>query len=299
VLLNRPEFSVIIPTIGRLDQLRRTLDSIRAMNGPAYEVIVVDQSGGADVKSLLAACGDERFRLLPQEGRGRGRAVGCGAAQSCGRYLAITDDDVIVGPDWLKSALRTFECRKPCHAVVGRISPYGEKPSEEYVDPQQAEWPEEQALRASGLWKGFGANQFFLRSAWDKVDGMDPRLGTGGRCGSSDDWDVLYRMLVRGMCVWYSPSVRIWHDGWETRAVRQAKARRYDRARMAAHIKSWFEVGGPALRDMAALTMRTFFEGVEHLAHRRSGTAWSCFRKFGHYMSGVPLGLQLAWERRT
>lgn len=289
-----PEFSVIIPTIGRPASLRRTLVSLLATRDADCEVIVVDQSGADETRKLIEEVGIGRVRHIVQAGRGRGRAIAFGASRATGDYLAITDDDVLVQPDWLSAAKAAFQRHAPCDAVVGRISPYGARPGPGYMAPQEVEWPREQALSATGLWKGFGANQVFLRKAWDAVGGMDPRLGTGGECPSSDDWDVIYRMLLLGMAVWYSPAMRIWHDGWETKDVRERKAGLYDRARMAAHIKSWAEVGGPALREMTALTLRLFVQGVNHLAHRRRGTAAACFRKCACYLSGVPLGIRLA-----
>jgi glycosyltransferase involved in cell wall biosynthesis len=38
--------SVVIPTIGRADQLARTLRSLQACSDPAEEIVVVDQSDG-------------------------------------------------------------------------------------------------------------------------------------------------------------------------------------------------------------------------------------------------------------
>jgi GT2 family glycosyltransferase len=265
------------------------------MTGPTFEVVVADQSGGENVKRMLSAYDVARFRHVVDDGRGRGRAIVCGASRARGKYLAITDDDVIVEPNWLSAALHCFGRHSPCDAVVGRISPFREKLDD---DPQQVEWDDEQPLSATTVWYGFGANQVFRREAWDAVGGMDPRCGVGGRCPTADDSEILYRMFMQGYTLWYDPSVRIWHDGWEPKEIRAAKMRKYNVAGMAVAIKCWAEVGGPAPRELAARTLRLWAQGLHHLARRRRGTAAACFRKGWNYVSGIPMGISLAMEGR-
>jgi len=293
-----PDVSIVIPTIGKDERLRRTLDSIQAMTGPTFEVVVADQSGGENVKRIVSAYDGAHVRRVVDAGRGRARGIVCGASRACGKYLAITDDDVIVEPDWLSAALNSFERHKPCDAVLGRISPFSEKPRADYLRPDQTEWPDEQPLSTRTVWEGFGANQVFLRKAWDAVGGMDPRCGVGGRCPAADDSEILYRMFMLGFKLWYDPSVRIWHDGWEPEQIRLPKLRKYQAGSMSVRIKCWAEVGGPALREIAAETARLWAEGLYYLSRRRRGTAAAYFRKGWNYVSGVPLGISLAMEPR-
>ncbi len=293
-----PEFSIVIPTIGRPDKFRRAVESILSNNGVDFEVIIVDQSPDNETREVVDSFGCAALRYVRQNARGRGRAIGRGVCVAHGEYIAITDDDVVVESNWLTAAKQAFAVHRPCHAIVGRISPYGKKPGEDYLDPQSVEWEEPCLLDPLGLWKGFGANSFFRREVLEKAGGYDPRMGVGGPVGGAGDWELLYRILMLGFTINYCPEVVVWHDGWETVSVRERKARVYDQAKMAAHIKCWFEVGGPALRDMAAECGRTLGEGLRQLSHRHRGTAAYYFRKFGHYISGIPLGLKLAWEGR-
>ena len=264
----------------------------------SFEVIVADQSDDFSILCARPELSDARVRVLHMDRGGKSRALNSAARVAKGRYLAVTDDDVIVEPDWLSAALHAFERHKPCDAIQGKISPLGEKPGEDYVAPLQTKWAQGQPLSGITVWEGYGGNQIFTREAWVAVDGMDPRIGPGCRCCASEDAEILYRMFMRGLKIWYDPSVRVWHDGWETADARRRKQRAYNRAEMAAHIKCWFELRGPVMKDMVAKCRRPLAQGIMHLTHRRRGSAKYEFLKLLWYLSGIPLGVRLALESK-
>jgi len=274
----------------------RAVRSILNSSGPLTELLIVGQGASGDVGRSLSWVRDARLRFLHRKEPGKSAAINLGIACAVGDLIALTDDDCVVAPDWLGRICQVFGEHPNCAAVVGPIAAFGRGPSPYHLAPQTVCWKRPRAMRAAGLWKGFGGNTTWRRRSLRRIHGYDARIGPGSRVGGAGDWEALYRVLVAGMAVRYDPTVRVWHDGWETNDTREAKAKRYDCASMAAHIKCWWEVGGPALRDMAGVTLRHLFVGLKHLACRRRGTARSCFVKVGHYLSGVPLGLRLARE---
>ena len=278
-------------------KLQRALESILRCSGVSFEVIVVDQRGDDALERGVNALADTRVVYVRRQQKGRNGAMNHGAKLARGDVIGFTDDDIIVSGHWLQAAHDAFTGPDRPDGVVGRILQYGEPPSPDHLAPQTADWLDRRLLTASGLLKGFGANTFYRREVFKHLGGYDPRMGVGGAAGGSGDWELLYRSVVSRFRILYSPDVIVWHDGWETRESRSRKARQYAKARMAAHIKCWAEVGGPALRDMTSLTVRLLFEGVNHVMHRRRGSAAACFSKCGNYIAGVPLGLRLAWEQ--
>ena len=289
---------MIIPTAGNARKLRRAIESLLRNDPKPRSIVVVDQSADTKTRDMIAALGREEIRYVQRETLGKSAAVNFALKMLDTPLVGLLDDDVIVESAWVRHALNEMDSHPEIAAVAGCIRPYenGKRPS--LVEPQSVTWTDTRELQARGLMKGFGANIVVRREALEAIGGYDSRIGPGTRVGGSMDWDMLYRLLRKGLRAEYCPELVVKHDGWATKGAREEKSRVYDRARMAAHLKCWFEVGGPALRDMAGLTLRTFLQGVGHLAHRRRGTAWSCFVKFGRYMSGIPLGLKLAWEGR-
>ena len=99
--------SFVITTYNRAEYLRESVASIRAQNIKDVEIIVVDDAstGGA----LEALTGDPAFsgvvflRHTENRGPGEGRNTGISAAN--GKYIAFLDDDDLLDPRFLETAL--------------------------------------------------------------------------------------------------------------------------------------------------------------------------------------------------
>ena len=109
--------SVVIPTYNRLPILRQCLQALERQRCEPplaeYEVVVVDDgSTDATVAWLESACaaGDlPHLRLIRQEhgGPAQGRNRGVEAAR--GDVIVFIDSDLVVGPDFLLSHVRSLE----------------------------------------------------------------------------------------------------------------------------------------------------------------------------------------------
>jgi glycosyltransferase involved in cell wall biosynthesis len=92
----RPEplASVIVPTIGRAQTLRRALSSLIAQDTPEWEALVVDDRDGAGI-DVARAIGDERIRPLANAGSGIADARNTALSLARGQLVCWLDDD-----DW-------------------------------------------------------------------------------------------------------------------------------------------------------------------------------------------------------
>jgi GT2 family glycosyltransferase len=97
-----PAISVVIPTLGRAEILRDTLDSLLACDPPPAEILVVDGDPDGSAAPVVAAAdnrsGCVRRYLTSAPGSTVQRNVGLDAA--IGDVIAFLDDDVTVGPDF-------------------------------------------------------------------------------------------------------------------------------------------------------------------------------------------------------
>jgi glycosyltransferase involved in cell wall biosynthesis len=106
-----PDFSVIIPTLDRPQAVMRCLDALCKLdrNGPAFEVIVVDDGGLEALDRVIAPARDRlQVTLLCQSNAGPGAARNAGARAARGRWLAFTDDDCEPDSQWLSGFARRF-----------------------------------------------------------------------------------------------------------------------------------------------------------------------------------------------
>jgi GT2 family glycosyltransferase len=90
-------FSVVIPTIDRVDYLRATLASVTAADPRPDEVIVVDASRNRSAEGAAAESGAQYVHSAPGLTSQRNRGVD----QATGDVVVFLDDDVEIAPDFL------------------------------------------------------------------------------------------------------------------------------------------------------------------------------------------------------
>jgi glycosyltransferase involved in cell wall biosynthesis len=99
-----PEFSIVVPSRDRPNQLRDCLAALARLETPKeqFEVIVVDDGSREPYAGMLAGLsGGIKIRSVRLEGGGPGQARNAGAAVARGRFIALTDDDCEPEPNWL------------------------------------------------------------------------------------------------------------------------------------------------------------------------------------------------------
>src|SRR5437870_10533946 len=118
------EFSVIVPTRNRLEQLCACLRSLAAMDYPRdrFEVIVVDDESREPLDALAAQFEDVlHLSILRKKHEGPATARNHGAVHANGKFLAFTDDDCTASPGWLH-ALGERLTTAPEDLVGGKIT---------------------------------------------------------------------------------------------------------------------------------------------------------------------------------
>jgi len=102
-------FSVVVPTFNRCESLRKTVESIRRQSFSDFELIVVnDGSSDATDEYLSGFISQSTITYIKQPNYGPARARNAGIHEAKGTYVAFTDDDCIVPPDWLKKLHNTL-----------------------------------------------------------------------------------------------------------------------------------------------------------------------------------------------
>lgn len=88
--------------------------------GPAYEVIVVDDAADADNARLWEAVHGAQI-LVNDPGIGYLRSVNRGAAEARGTYLVLMNNDVEVEAGWLRALVRRAETAPDVGAVAAKL----------------------------------------------------------------------------------------------------------------------------------------------------------------------------------
>jgi len=197
-----PRISVVVCSHNGARTIRDSLEGLRRLDYPNYDVIVVDD-GSTDDTAAIASQYDVRLIRTPNRGLSSARNTGLAAAT--GEIVAYLDDDAYPDPHWLTYLAATF--LSTSHAGVGgpNIAPAGDGAIAECVarapgGPVHVLVTDREAEHIPGC------NMAFRTAYLEAVGGFDPRFRTAG-----DDVDLCWRLQDRGWTLGFHPAAMVWH----------------------------------------------------------------------------------------
>ncbi|WCO02539.1 glycosyltransferase family 2 protein [Psychroserpens ponticola] len=103
----KPLVSVIIPTLNRYEYLKDVLKDLEAQDYSNFEVIVVDQSD--DFNEKFYKNFNLNFQIVNQKEKALWLARNTAIKTSKGDWVALSEDDVRIGPDWISMHLKCLD----------------------------------------------------------------------------------------------------------------------------------------------------------------------------------------------
>ncbi len=133
-----PTVSVIFPTYNRCDVVRTTLEHLTAQDYPAelVEILVCDNSadGTPDMVREMAASAATSIRLLSSNERLPAVKRNQGLAEATGELVVFLNDDVWVGPGFLRAHAATHAANPDPVAVLGLVEQSPAMPQDPFVE---------------------------------------------------------------------------------------------------------------------------------------------------------------------
>lgn len=250
-----PRFSLIVPTMKRLDDMRRLLVSIQQNLPASLEVIVVDQNESPLLDALcieFAAVLPLRREKIPPAGAAHARNHGLQFAR--GEIINFPDDDCELTPDLLARVSERFAAEPGLDMLFGRAV------DRESLQRSVTRFSEEaQPVTAGNVFSTTVEFTMFLRRrVFDDIGLLDARLGVGTYFGAEEGSDFVLRALYAGKRLHYDPSLLFYHA---------QKVGKYD----AAEFRRAFSYG----RGFGRLTMKHL------LLYKRPGA----LLRFAHFQA--------------
>lgn len=219
------DFSIIIPTYNRADELRETIRSIAALTVDGeWELLVVDNKSTDHTRAVVEGERDRfpaSLQYLFEPEQGRYAALNTGIRAATGKIIATTDDDARVEPDWLMRAAAGLEALD-CDYVGGRVLPLwkGTRPNwlpnrpgpHWAVLALQDHGDQPREFGVNGLPWPLGINTATRREAFDRIDLFDNRLGRKAgtlRNQAQREWHL--RARAAGLRGFYVPEMVVHH----------------------------------------------------------------------------------------
>jgi glycosyltransferase involved in cell wall biosynthesis len=253
-----PRFSVAICSYNGSRTIRETLDGLKRVTYPNFEVIVVND-GSTDDTAAIAAEYNCRTISTPNQGLSSARNVALKAAD--GEIVAYLDDDAIPDPHWLHYLAATFA--EGNYAAVGgpNIAPPYSTTIADCVD--NAPGGPVHVLLADAVAEHLpGCNFAVRKSCLEAIGGFDPTFRVAG-----DDVDVCWRLQDQGWTLGFSPGAMVLHHRRHTIRGYWKQQKGYGRAEALLENKWPDKYNSAGHHTFAG---RIYGRGVVHALFRRS-----------------------------
>ena len=243
--------SVVLCTYNRCESLRNSLKSVLASQLPPsvdWEIVVVDNNSSdqtAKAVEQISAIVPSRIRYLFEPRPGKSHALNAGICAAGGDVIAFMDDDVTVGPTWLRNLTAPLESGAWA-GVGGRVIPEWRLPPPSWLPVQDVLG----ALVSFDLGDlagplrepPFGTNMAFRKAVFKKYGGFRLDLGPQPGCEiRGEDSEFGHRLLSAGEQLWYEPNALVYHPVPE------------DRCHPEYFLSWWFDKGRAGVREQGQL----------------------------------------------
>jgi glycosyltransferase involved in cell wall biosynthesis len=203
----KPEISLIVATIGRVESLRRLLESLVQQDAGDTEIIVVDQEGPGRSTYECLQNYEERLNLIhiPDDGVGLSRARNLGLRRARGKILGFPDDDCWYGDEVLSTVRAHFSTHRRLGVLSGIYSEPG------VINEKFPRHPS--ALNQRNLFGRVCSVGLFIQR--DCIDErqlyFDEAIGAGTNLPAGEEVDLALRLLTAGAQGLYAPSLVVFH----------------------------------------------------------------------------------------
>jgi GT2 family glycosyltransferase len=221
--MGEKRFSLVVATLGRVDELRALFDSLVAQGRNDFEVILVDQNADERLAPVVAAFAGRMDIMRLRFARPLlSAARNAGSAFARGAIVGFPDDDCVYPAEVLDAVDAAFSGVPALGVLTGVArAPEGGLGS--------GRWSAERGpITLAKVWTQVIAfNLFLRRDVLERIGGFDERLGVGVVHGSCEDTDLVIRALRAGAVGLYDPALAVVHPDKRLTKVAAARAFRY------------------------------------------------------------------------
>jgi GT2 family glycosyltransferase len=197
-----PLISVVICTYNGSRTIQQSLDALRKLDYPKFEVIVVDD-GSQDHAGKIAR--DFGVQLIRQENFGLSAARNAGWRAAKGEIVAYLDDDAAPDQHWLLYLASAFMASADAGIGGPNISFQDDEFFAHCIDHSPGN-PTHVLVTDRIAEHLPGCNMAFRRSALEAISGFDSTFRIAG-----DDVDLCWRLQQRGWTLGFHPGAMVWH----------------------------------------------------------------------------------------
>jgi glycosyltransferase involved in cell wall biosynthesis len=215
-----PMLTVLIASYNGAKTLADVLNAYCALEPPdgGWKLVIVDNGSTDHTKDAIAAfCDRLPLTYLYEPKPGKNAALNTGLSSLSGDLVALTDDDVLPRPDWLRQ-LRLAADSQPSYAIFGgAILPKWESPAEDWILTWVPKGPTFSIL--DSLKEGpinprliFGPNMAVRTSIFESGYRFNEGIGPkGSNYAMGSEGEFLRRLAKAGFRAWHCRNAVVEH----------------------------------------------------------------------------------------
>ena len=216
-----PKVSLCLTTFNRPALLRQALASVKAVNYPKFEVILVDD--GSTHPDAIAALdlleldfAQRGWRIVRQENRYLGAARNTAARHAIGEFLLFMDDDNFAEPAEI-STLVKVALKTGADIVTCGMNYFSGQAAPDTTAPAKNRWLPLGGCAALGAFRNcFGdANALVRRACFESLGGFTEDYGV-----THEDWEFHAKAVLKGFKLTVVPEFLFWYRVNPTSMIR-------------------------------------------------------------------------------
>ena len=221
----KPLVTIAVCTRDRTDDLALCLDSLKNLDYPTLEILVIDNASTSDSTKELVTTSFPNMRYVVETRPGLDWARNRAILEAQGEIIAYTDDDVVVDSHWVSALAQIFIENDDVMAVTGLVVPYELETEAQILFEMyggfgrgfERKWyRRDENIKISSHYigsgaYGTGANMAFRRSLFEKIGEFDPALDVGTVSNGGGDLDMFFRVIQEGHTLVYEPGAIVRH----------------------------------------------------------------------------------------
>ena len=210
--------TIVVPTIGRKEELVQLFKSIEKQWDERLEIILVDQNPIGFIQNLLSENLLSKIIYIHSEKKGASHARNLGLEKATGKYINFCDDDAVLEDGFLASVIKGFEKYPDASMISFRVFDL------EHDEVVMLPFPNTDCKIDK---KNFHSVTIEISQVWEAgkirlLNGFDPMLGVGSPFGAEEAKDLMVRALDNNLNMYYLAETAFRHP-----SKKDAPAKRY------------------------------------------------------------------------
>ena len=201
------EFSLILATLNRSQEIRECLKSLETQTFQDFEVIVIDQSLDNDTKIIVGDFSNINIKYFKVNFKGLSKARNFGLKHVVGKYCCLLDDDAIYSENYLLEAARMLDGKEKrvlsgvILSIEDHITPFVK-----YKNSHTDKLSESDIMNYCP-----SAALIFPYKAFKECGGFNEKLGVGNEFASGEETDFLLRLFDENYEIYFCKDMVVYH----------------------------------------------------------------------------------------